>query len=120
MDGYQIYPDPALRGKTPWAVVASSLWLRLGFVAACEVVVALTELYQGANPLVAVAWTFGGAWVAALSWRRAKFLLDQLDAAEAATQAAVSSDAIGSTEQAQPTWDRRDVVATSAASHARG
>lgn len=127
MDGYHIYPDPALRGKTPWPVVASSMWLRLGFVAACGVVVALTELYQGANPLAAIAWIFGGAWVAALSWRRAKVLLDQLDAADAATTAAASTEVAGSAEQGHPTWDRRDVVATSVASvatsvasHARG
>ena len=80
MDGYHIYPDPAPGGKTPWPLIASSLWLRLGFVAATGAVVALTELYKGElNVLAALAWIFGGAWLTALSWRRAKFLLDRLD-----------------------------------------
>ena len=61
MDGYHIYPDPALGGKTPWPLIASSLWLRLGFVAATGAVVALTELYKGElNVLAALAWIFGG------------------------------------------------------------
>ncbi len=119
MDGYHIYPDPSLRSKTPWPVIASSMWLRLGFVAACAVVVALTELYRGeANPLPAVAWIFGGAWVAALSWRRAKFLLDQLDGAESTPPAVAGTETIVSYDQ--PTWDRREFVATSVASHPRG
>jgi hypothetical protein len=108
MDGYNIYPDPALRGKTPWPVIASSMWLRLGFVAVCAVVVALTELYKGdANPLAAVAWIFGGAWVAALSWRRAKVLLDRMDGVNAAS-AAGTSETVASRSSTQPSWDRRD------------
>src|ERR1700687_6413783 len=80
MDGYNIYPGPELRGKTPWPLVASSLWLRLGFVGATGAVVALIELYKGeADLLAALAWIFGGAWLAAVSWRRAKALLDRLD-----------------------------------------
>ena len=59
MDGYTIYSDPALRGKTPWPVIESSLWLRVGFVAFAVAVIALTELYKGeANPLAAIAWIF--------------------------------------------------------------
>ena len=66
MDGYNIYPDPALRGKPPWPLIASSLWLRLGFVAATGAVMMLIELYKGeASPLAALAWIFGGAWLAA-------------------------------------------------------
>jgi hypothetical protein len=91
MDGYHIYPDPALGGKTPWPLIASSLWLRLGFVAATGVVVALTELYKGElNVLAALAWIFGSAWLTALSWRRAKFLLDRLDGFDGAPEAAAS------------------------------
>lgn len=108
MDGYNIYPDPAFRGKTPWPLIASSMWLRLGFVAVCAVVVALTELYKGdANPLAAVAWIFGGAWVAALSWRRAKVLLDRMDGVDAAS-AAGTSETVASRSSTQPGWDRRD------------
>jgi hypothetical protein len=111
MDGYNIYPDLALNGKTPWPLVASSLWLRLGFVAATGVVVALTELYKGElDLLAALAWIFGGAWLAALSWRRAMVLIDRLDGVEAATEYAPSEvTAPGAT--AYPSWDRREVNA---------
>ena len=88
MDGYNIYPGPELRGKTPWPLVASSLWLRLGFVGATGAVVALIELYKGeADLLAALAWIFGGAWLTALSWRRAKILLDRLDGVDGAAEA---------------------------------
>ena len=111
MDGYHIYPDPALGGKTPWPLIASSLWLRLGFVAATGVVVALTELYKGElNVLAALAWIFGGAWLTALSWRRAKFLLDRLDDFDGAPEAAASA-VIASSPTTYPSWDRRDIGA---------
>ena len=111
MDGYTIYSDPALRGKTPWPVIESSLWLRVGFVAFAVAVIALTELYKGdANPLAAIAWIFGGAWVTALSWRRAKVVLDRLDADDA-TAVAVIAEAAPSKGMTQRGWDRREVSA---------
>src|ERR1700730_9074581 len=91
MDGYNIYPGPELRGKTPWPLVASSLWMRLGFVGAIGAVVALVELYKGeADVLPALAWIFGGTWLAAASWRRAKVLLDRLDHLEETPEAVTS------------------------------
>ncbi len=118
MDGYNHYPGPALEGKTPWPVLVSSFWLRIGFVALCAAVVALTELYKGeANPLAAAAWIFGGVWVTALSWRRAKTLLDSLDDGDA-EPAAATAEAIGSRTATHPTWDRHDAGTTSAPSQA--
>ena len=112
MDGYNIYPGPELRGKTPWPLVASSLWLRLGFVGATGAVVALTELYKGeADLLAALAWIFGGAWLAALSWRRAKVLLDRLDRLEENTPEAVTSQVAIPQTATHPSWDRREVSA---------
>ena len=112
MDGYNIYPGPELRGKTPWPLVASSLWLRLGFVAATGAVVALIELYKGeADLLAALAWIFGGAWLAALSWRRAKVLLDRLDRLEEDTPEAVTSQVVAPQTTTHPSWDRREVSA---------
>ena len=111
MHGYNIYPDLALRGKTPWPLIASSLWLRLGFVAACGVVVALTELYKGeASPLAALACIFGGAWLAGLSWRRAKVLLDRLDRLEG-TAESVTSQVAAPQATTHPSWNRREVSA---------
>ena len=111
MDGYNIYPGPELRGKTPWPLVASSLWLRLGFVGAVGAVVALVELYQGeADVLAALAWIFGGTWLAAASWRRAKVLLDRLDHLEE-TPEAVTSQVVVPQTMTVPSWDRREVSA---------
>ncbi|MDQ6923710.1 MAG: hypothetical protein M3Z74_06015 [Pseudomonadota bacterium] len=119
MDGYHIYPDPALGGKTPWPLVASSLWLRLGFVAATGAVVALTELYKGElNVLAALVWIFGGVSLTVLSWRRAKFLLDRLDGFDIAPKAA--SKVIASTATTHPSWDRREVGAAPVGPHVRG
>jgi len=112
MDGYNVYPGPELRGKTPWPLVASSLWLRLGFVGATGAVVALIELYKGeADLLAALAWIFGGAWLAALSWRRAKVLLDRLDLLEENTPEAVTSQVAVPQTTTHPSWDRREVSA---------
>ena len=120
MDGYHIYPDPAPGGTTPWPLIASSLWLRLGFVAATGAVVALTELYKGElNVLAALAWIFGGAWLTALSWRRAKFLLDRLDGADVAPEAAASG-VIASRPATHPSWDRREVGAAPFGPQVRG
>ena len=111
MDGYNIYPDPALNGKTPWPLVASSLWLRLGFAAATGVVVGLTQLYNGESDLLAaLAWIFGGAWLAALSWRRAIVLIDRLDGVEVAPETP-SSEVTAPKATTLPSWDRREVSA---------
>ena len=114
MDGYNIYPGPELRGKTPWPLVASSLWMRLGLVGAIGAVVALIELYKGdADLLAALAWIFGGTWLAAASWRRAKVLLDRLDHLEDTPEAVKSQVAVPQT-MAHPSWDRREVSAPQA------
>jgi hypothetical protein len=120
MDGYNIYPDPALRGRTPWPLIASSLWLRLGFVAATGVVVALTELYKGeAGFPGALAWIVGGAWLAAYSWRRALYLIDRLDGAET-VPGTTAPDAAIAKAATHANWDRRDVVVTPVARQVRG
>src|SRR5438132_829986 len=108
MDGYNVYPGPELRGKTPWPLVASSLWLRLGFVAATGAVVSLIQLYKGEADLpAALAWIFGGAWLTALSWRRAKLSLDRLDLEE--TPEAVTPQVAVARTTTHPNWDRREV-----------
>ena len=109
MDGYYIHPDLA---KTSRSVVAASLWLRLGIFATAGAIVALTELYKGEIGIVAaLAWIFGGAWVTALSWRRAKALLDQPDDDVAAMET-VTPEATSSIARGHPSWDRREIGAT--------
>jgi hypothetical protein len=120
MDGYHVYPDPALRGKTPWPLIASSLWLRLGFVAASGAAVGLMELYQGElSSFAGLAWIFGGAWLAALSWRRAIVLLERLDGVDVVPED-VMSEVIASEPTPYPSWDRREVGAAPVGSQARG
>ena len=120
MDGYDIYPNPALGGKTPWPLLASSLWLRLGFVTVSGAAVALTELYQGElSPFAGLAWILGGIALTALSWRRAKFLLDRLDGVDIAPEA-VASGVIASRPTTHPSWDRREVGAASIGPQVRG
>jgi hypothetical protein len=117
MDRYHFHEGAVLTGKTPWPLVAISLWLRLGLVAAGGAVVGLTELYNGEASLrTAVAWIFGSAWLAAYSWRRAKALLDQLDVASEAGTAEVAAPRVAT----PPGWDRRDVSGTPAAPQVRG
>jgi hypothetical protein len=77
--------------------------------------VALIELYKGeADLLAALAWIFGGAWLAAVSWRRAKDALDRLDRLED-TPEAVTSQVAAPVAAPQtttyPSWDRREVSA---------
>jgi hypothetical protein len=123
MDGYNLHPDLA---KTSWSVVAGSLWLRLGVVAATGAIVALTELYRGEIGIVAaLAWIFGGAWVTALSWRRGKALLDQPDddlpAIEATRpMAPTTPEAITSAATSHPSWDRRELGVAPASPQVRG
>ena len=120
MDGYHLYPDPALRGKTPWPLIASSLWLRLGFVAASGAAVGLTALYRGEAILLgALAWIFGGAWLAALSWRRAIVLLERLDGVDGVPED-MTSAVIASEPTPYPSRDRREVGAAPVGSQARG
>ena len=112
MDGYNIYPGPELRGKTPWPLVASSLWLRMGFVGATCTVVALIELYKGeADLLAALAWIFGGAWLSAVSWRRAKVSLDRLEDTPEAVTSQVAAPVAAPQTTTYPGWDRREVSA---------
>ena len=108
MDGYHFYPNPA---KTSWSLVAGSMWLRLRVVATTGAIVALTELSKGEIGVVAgLAWIFGGAWVATLSWRRFKVLLDEPDeAAEAVTPA--TTPTLPATHRS---WDRRETGPSSA------
>lgn len=120
MNDYYATPDPALGDRTPWPLIASSLWLRLAFVATTGVVVALTEFYKGdLSSLAAMAWILGGAWLATHSWRRALHLLDRLDDA-GGLPAPATPEAIAQKAATQPSWNRRDAGATPIAPQLRG
>ena len=103
--GEQI-PTPRIRLCLP---VAFAAWVDVVSMAV------VTE----ASPLAALAWIFGGAWLAAHSWRRALHLLDQLDDAGGLPGSA-TPEAIAHKAATRAGWDRRDAGATSAVPEARG
>ncbi|MDH5245464.1 MAG: hypothetical protein OEW98_03365 [Betaproteobacteria bacterium] len=75
-----VYPAPEARRKAERALVASGLWLRIGFIGACGVAVGLIQLINGgAKPVSALALALAGGVLAATSWRRAKTVLKSAD-----------------------------------------
>jgi hypothetical protein len=119
MDNYLFNEGTALTSKTPWPVVAISLWLRLGLIAAGSAVVGLTEFYNGeARLLGAFAWVFGSVFATAYSWRRAKILLDTLDDSDVAPKAA-ASDVAALKATTDRVWSRHDSGGAPVAPQAR-
>lgn len=79
---------PDRRSVASRALVAGSLWLRVGLVAACATAIALIMLANGeARPQVALASALAAAFGAAFAWRRAWLLIERADAADAANTA---------------------------------
>ena len=73
------------------ALVACSLWLHIGFVGATALAARLLQLFGGeAKWPPAPALAFSGGVLAALSWRRARTVLENADRASAVTTVAPS------------------------------
>lgn len=71
------YEPPEYRG----ALLASALWLRLGFIGVCAVVISAIVFFNGDASLAkALAGALGGGAVAAFAWRRSWLALDRADA----------------------------------------
>ncbi len=82
--------SPASRGEAKHALVASGLWLRVGFVGASALAATLAMLFRGEPPaLLTLATGFGGGVLAALAWRHARVVLDQATPAGASLAARV-------------------------------
>jgi hypothetical protein len=63
-----------------WRLVASGLWLRLGFVGACATAVSVILMFTGeTGPLVALATAVLGGALAAFAWRRALSVLEPVE-----------------------------------------
>ena len=76
------YPTPELRKKAGAALVACGLWLRIGFVGASAVAAGLIQLFDGkVKPFSALALAVGGGVLAAVSWWRARTVLEIADGA---------------------------------------
>ena len=66
------------------ALVESGLWLRIGFIGASGVAAGLIQLFDGeVKPLSALALAVGGGVLAAVSWWRARTVLENADGATA-------------------------------------
>ena len=75
------------------ALIASGVWLRVGFIGASALVGALVALIGGeARALPALAFMIAGAAVTVIGWRRARALLDR-DVATSSASAPVAKAA---------------------------
>ena len=75
-----------------WPMIASGLWLRVGFVGASAVLIAVLRAFDGDVSLPATLLTvFAGAAVAAVSWRMGWQALIRADATEPAPTPATNT-----------------------------
>lgn len=96
-----------LESSTQRALIASSLWLHVGFVGASVLAVGLLQLFDGeANWPSALALSLFGSLLAAAAWRRGLTVLQNAEPASAAAADAPS----GSTSHASPKRDGRDAM----------
>ncbi len=66
--------------RIAWPLIASGLWLRLGFVGASGSVAAMIAMFTGdTGPWAALPLAIAGAALAAYSWRRALAVLERAD-----------------------------------------
>jgi len=80
-----------LRSASWRALVASVVWLRVGFIGASTLMIGLIMLFTGeARPLYAFAGAIAGGVVAALAWRRSWVVLTYADESTAAGSRAAS------------------------------
>lgn len=79
MNPYHSHFRRGVDGPT-WPIIASGLWLRVGFVGASAVVVAMVRAFDGEASLVAtLAIVIAGVAVAVLAWRQGWRALDRAD-----------------------------------------
>jgi hypothetical protein len=72
--------NPDYRNASWRAFVATGLWLRVGFVGASVLAIALITLFTGeASPVMALAGVVAGGMVAAYSWRQSWVVLNRAD-----------------------------------------
>lgn len=76
------HPEPDLRRKTGRALIEYGVWLRIGFIGACGPAAALLQLFDGeVKPLSALVLAAGGGALAAISWRRCRTVLGNVNGA---------------------------------------
>ncbi len=96
-----------LESGTQRALIASSLWLHIGFIGASVLGVGLLQLFDGeANRPLALALAFFGSLLAAATWRRGLTVLQHAERASVA-----ATDAPRATSRASRKRDGRDAMA---------
>ena len=87
------------------ALIAASLWLRLGFVGLLLCVGAVVALAQGwPHVLGAIAVIAAGSWLVLFSWRRANGALGLIDEPGPDAPAAWHRESTGAAHIAGPNW----------------
>ena len=85
------YPTHALSWSTRRALIASGVWLRLGFIGAFGFGAGVLQLFEGGmSPLSALALAVGGGALAVVSWWRGRAALENVDEATVVTSGAAS------------------------------
>jgi hypothetical protein len=101
-----LHPASDLYSNAGRALIASSLWLHIGFIGASVLAVGLLQLFDGeANLPWALALAFSGGLLAAATWHRGLTVLQHAERASAATDAPS-----GSTSRASPKRDGLDAI----------
>lgn len=71
---------PESQNNTDRALVASSLWLHVGFIGACALAAGLIQLFDGETTwLSALSLGFCGGALAAAGWRRGRSILERAE-----------------------------------------
>jgi hypothetical protein len=84
------HPGSELSKEARRTLLEYGLWLRIGFIGASAVAVALLQLFSGdVSPLPALALAAGGGVLAAGSWWRCRTLLNLADWAPAVAAGAL-------------------------------
>jgi hypothetical protein len=75
---------PELQNTTERALIACSLWLHIGFIGAAASAAGLLRLFEGeTNWPLAVGLALSGGALAAVTWRRARTVLEHAERASA-------------------------------------
>ena len=71
---------PESKNKMDRALVASSLWLHVGFIGACALAAGLIQLFDGETTwLSALSLGFCGGALAVAGWRRGRSILERAE-----------------------------------------
>ena len=92
--------SPPDRSESWSALLASGFWLRVGFIGASVLVIALIMLFNGeASPVDALMGMVAGGVIAASAWRRSWVILSRVDESPTAPESDAPTPVFGKTAQ---------------------